>query len=102
MLKNRIRFVVLAATAFMLTSPAFSTEGNDKILQVVTEAKELIDTGQIHAAQDAFDALQADFPKVVRPDLDLFIQGEMHYAKTITPKRLNVLKKCSQSIPEAH
>ena len=101
MLKKRIRFVVLATTVFMLASPAFSIEGDDEILQVVAETKKLIDNDQIHAAQDAFDGLQADFPKVVRPDLDLFIKGEMYYAKNYYTKAVKSFEKMLAEHPRS-
>jgi len=81
MLKKRIRFVALAVAAMMSMSSALSTEGNDRILQVVAKTKELIDNGRLNAAKNAFDELQTDFPKDLRPDLDLFIKGELNFGK---------------------
>ena len=101
MLKNRIRFVVLSFAVLISTSPVFSTEGNERILQVVPETKELIDTGQIKAAQDAFKELQVDFPKVVRPDLDLFIKGELNFGKDKYTKAVKSYEKMLTEHPRS-
>jgi len=73
--------LTLVVVTMIVASPVFSTQSDDRILQVVVETKKLVDNGQIAKAQDAFDELQADFPKVLRPDLDLYIKGELNYAK---------------------
>ena len=81
MLNDRKRFVTLALMVSMSSSLALSAESPDRFLQAVAQTKELIDTGQKGAAQDAFDALKADFPDKAGPDLDLFIKGELNFAK---------------------
>ena len=101
MLKKRIHFVALALAAVMSMSSAFATEGDDKILRVVTETKELIDNGQLNRAQDAFDELQADFPKDLRPDLDLFIKGELNYAKDKYTKAVKSFEKMLTDYPRS-
>ena len=47
----------------------------------VAETKKLVDTGQTKAAQDAFDALKANFPGIAGPDLDAFIKGELYFCR---------------------
>lgn len=101
MLKKRMCFAVLVVAALMSRCPAFATEGNDKILQVVAKTKELIDAGRIEEALDAFEQLQADFPKVVRPDLDLFIQGEIHYGQDKYTKALKSFEKLLTDHPRS-
>ena len=101
MLNKRIHFVALALAAVMSMSLAFATEGDDKILRVVTETKELIDNGQLNRAQDAFDELQADFPKDLRPDLDLFIKGELNYAKDKYTKAVRSFEKMLTDYPRS-
>lgn len=101
MLNKRIHFVALALAAVMSMSSAFATEGDDKILRVVTETKELIDNGQLNRAQDAFDELQADFPKDLRPDLDLFIKGELNYAKDKYTKAVKSFEKMLTDYPRS-
>ena len=98
---NRIRCIAFAVVAMMFTSPVFSTEGNDRILQVVAETKELIDNGQLNRAQDAFDELQADFPKALRPDLALFVKGELYYAKDKYTKAAKSFEKMLTEHPRS-
>ncbi|MBN2315700.1 MAG: outer membrane protein assembly factor BamD [Sedimentisphaerales bacterium] len=80
MIKNGIRRAAFVGVILTLTPSVFSAVGDGRILQVVVETQKLIDNGEIHKAQDAFDELQADFPKDLRPDLDLYIKGELYYA----------------------
>lgn len=96
---NRIRLIAFVVAAFMVTPIVFSTEGDDRILQAVAETKKLIDHDQIDAARDIFDELQADFPKIVRPDLDLFIQGEMHYGNNRFSKAVKSFEKLLTEYP---
>jgi outer membrane protein assembly factor BamD (BamD/ComL family) len=81
MLNDRMRLITLAAMIVITASPAYSSESQDDFLKAVTETKKLIDTGQGDAAQDAFDALKADFPNFAGEDLDLFIKGELNFCK---------------------
>jgi outer membrane protein assembly factor BamD (BamD/ComL family) len=101
MRKNRIRLVAFVVVTMTLTSPVFSTEGDDRILQVVAKTKTLIDNGEIYKAQDAFDELQADFPKVLRPDLDLYIKGELYYAKDKFTKAAKSFEKMLTEHPRS-
>lgn len=101
MLNKKIRFAAWAIAAIVLISSAFSTEGNDKILQVVKETKELIDNGQLIKAEDTFDKLQADFPKDLRPDLDLFIKGELHYGNNKYTKAVKSFEKMLTDYPRS-
>lgn len=101
MLNNRIRFVALALAVMIPAATVFSIEGDDKILQVVAETKELIDTGQTKAAKKTFNELQAAFPKVIRPDLDLFIKGEIHYAKNYYTKAVKSFEKMLTEHPRS-
>ncbi len=101
MLNKRVRFAVLAAAAMMSISSAFSTEGDSRILLVVSETKELIDNGQLNRAQNAFDELRAEFPKDLRPDLDLFIKGELHYGKNKYTKAVKSFEKMLTDYPRS-
>ena len=101
MLKNRTGFAALALTAMLLTSAVFSAEGDERILKVVAETKELIDGGEIQAAQDIFDELQADFPKILRPDLDLFIKGELYFGKERYAKAARSYEKLLKDHPRS-
>jgi hypothetical protein len=98
---NRIRLIASILVVVMSTSSAFSTESEDKFLQAVAETKELIDTGQTGAAQDAFDALKVDFPKFAGPDLDLFIKGELHFGKGKFTKAAKTYEKLLTEYPRS-
>lgn len=97
MLEYRMRLIVLAA-AMLTTLSAVSAEdtwrlGKDqdwkpvsaedqsKFLLAVAETKKLVNTGQAEAAHKAFDKLKQDFPEIVAPDLDLFIEAELSFCK---------------------
>lgn len=97
MLRDRIQFAVLTIGAMLWALPAspagtlrldkdqqwksVSTEGSDKFMLAVAEAKELINAGETDAARDAFDALKEDFPEVTGPDFDLFVKAELFYCE---------------------
>ena len=69
--------VALAVPASAVVSP----ESEDRFLLAVAETKKLVDTGHTKAAQDAFDALKANFPGIAGPDLDVFIKGELYFCR---------------------
>lgn len=100
-MKNGIRRAAFVVVMLTLTPSVFSTEGDDRILQVVVETQKLIDNGQIYKAQDAFDELQADFPKALRPDLDLYIKGELHYANDKYTKAAKSFEKMLKEHPRS-
>ena len=58
-----------------------STEGPDKFLLAVAEAKELVNAGEVEAAREAFDALKQDFPEIAGPDFDIFVKAELYYCE---------------------
>jgi len=97
--KNKLRFVVLIIGMLLSPSAVFSEEGDDAILPAIGRTQKLIDNDQINAAQDIFDELQAEYPKTVRPDLDLFIQGERHYAKNRYTKAVKSFEKLLTEYP---
>ena len=100
-MKNGIRRAAFVVVMLTLTPSVFSTEGDDRILQVVVETQKLIDNGQIYKAQDAFDELQADFPKGLRPDLDLYIKAELHYANDKYTKAAKSFEKMLKEHPRS-
>jgi len=51
-----------------------------KYMLAVAKVKQLISVGQVDSAQQALERLKADFPDVVGPDLDAFMEAEMLYA----------------------
>ncbi|UCG58483.1 MAG: tetratricopeptide repeat protein [Phycisphaerales bacterium] len=53
----------------------------DRYLLAVSKTKELVSTGQAKAAKKAFDELKTDFPDIAGPDLDIFIEAEIHFCK---------------------
>ena len=79
--KDRMRWIALAVGVVVAMCSVYATERQDGFLQAVAETKTLIDAGQEAAAQDAFDALKADFPTFAGDDLDLFIKGELCFCK---------------------
>ncbi|MBA7629575.1 hypothetical protein ES703_37075 [subsurface metagenome] len=58
-----------------------SADAKGKFLLAVAETKKLVNTGQTKAARKAFDKLKTDFPEIVSPDLDLFIEAELSLCK---------------------
>ena len=58
-----------------------SADAKGKFLLAVAETKKLVNTGQTKAARKAFDKLKTDFPEIVAPDLDLFIEAELSFCK---------------------
>jgi outer membrane protein assembly factor BamD (BamD/ComL family) len=109
MLKDGIRFAALAfAIAMSVLSgcsaraarpnekqtPMFApVEGDQKIVKAVAEAQKLIDDGDTDAAQDIFYSLQEEFPKIVRPDLDLFVKAEVYFIEDKYAKAAKYFEK---------
>jgi len=93
----RMRFVILAVAVMLSSlstasagtgymekgqdSKAVSSDGEDKFLVAVAEAKKFVNTGQTKAARKAYDAIKKDFPEIIEPDFDLFIKAEIYYCK---------------------
>ncbi len=97
MLEHRKRLVVMAVTAVLLASwtasadnwrldheqpwKEISAERRDSFLVALDYADRLVNSGQAKAAQASFDALRTDFPEIAGPDLDVFIEAEVHFSK---------------------
>ena len=97
MLKYKMRFITLAVTAGLSASLMVSAEtwrlskgrdwktisakADDKYLMAVTQIKQLVNTGRADAVKKAFNQLKKDFPHIVGPDLDAFIEAEMLFCK---------------------
>jgi len=48
-------------------------------LQAIAQIRKLVQEGNAPAAQDIVKQLKAEYPDQVGPDLDLFVNGELHY-----------------------
>lgn len=93
----RMRFVILATAIVLSALPtalpdtwrlerggdfkAVSSDGDDKFIIAVAEAKRFVDTGQASAARWAYDELKKDFPEVAGPEFDLYVKAEIFYCK---------------------
>lgn len=51
----------------------------EQYLHAIAEIKRLVRAGESDAAGEAIEQLRDEFPDRVGPDLDLFIEGELHY-----------------------
>jgi len=80
---------------------AVSAEGKDTFLLAVAETKKLVNTGQTKAARKAFDALKKDFPEIAGPDLDIFIEAEMHYCRGHFVKAVRSYDKLLTEYPKS-
>jgi outer membrane protein assembly factor BamD (BamD/ComL family) len=99
--KDRMRWIALAVGVVVTTCSVYSTESQDGFLQAVADTKALIDTGQEAAAQDAFDALKADFPTFAGDDLDLFVKGELYFCKDRYTKAVKHYEKLLTNHPRS-
>jgi tetratricopeptide (TPR) repeat protein len=60
---------------------AVSTDGEDKFLIAVSEAKRFVNTGEASATRWAYEELKKDFPEIAGPDFDIFVKAEIFYCK---------------------
>jgi len=58
-----------------------STQGPDRFLLAVAEAKELVNAGEVEAAREVLDALKQDFPEIAGPDFEIFVKAELYYCE---------------------
>ncbi|MGD2094736.1 MAG: outer membrane protein assembly factor BamD [Phycisphaerales bacterium] len=80
---------------------AVSTEGKDKFLMAVVEAKKLVNSGQSEAAREAFDNLKKDFPEIAGSDLDDFIEAEMLFCEGKLKKAADAYDKLYTKYPQS-
>jgi outer membrane protein assembly factor BamD (BamD/ComL family) len=117
MLKYSIRFVMLImAVVFSASSKvlpgtwrldkdgelkAVSSEGKDKFLIEVAEAKKFVSSGRTKAAREAYDAIKADFPEIAGPDFDIFVKAEIFYSKGQFTKAVQSYNKLLTEYPKS-
>ena len=101
MLNDKMRLIALAVVVVITTIPVYSKESEANFLQAIAKTKELVDTGQKEAAQDAFDAIKVDFPTFAGGDLDLFIKGELYYCKDKYTKAVKSYEKLITDYPRS-
>jgi len=58
-----------------------SSERRESFLLALGNADRFVNTGQVKQAQASFDAISKDFPEIAGPDMDIFIEAEMHYCR---------------------
>ena len=56
-------------------------DASGKYTLAVAKVKQLINAGEVEPAQEALEKLKTDFPDIIGPDLDAFIEAEMLYAQ---------------------
>jgi outer membrane protein assembly factor BamD (BamD/ComL family) len=78
-----------------------SSEGQDKFLLAVAEIKKLINTGQTEAVRREFDQLKKDFPEIVGPDLDAFIEAEILFCEGKFTKAVKAYDKFLDDFPKS-
>jgi len=113
----RMRFMALAMAAVLTALPAVSADtwrlgkdqdwkpvsdqSKDKFLLAVAQTKRFVGTGQVKAAQKAFDKLKEDFPEIAGPDLDVFIEAEMSFCKGKLAKTVRTHDKLLTEYPKS-
>lgn len=118
MLEHRIRLVALALAVAGLTSrtaPAdtwrldakqewkeVSAERRESFLLALANADGFVDTGQVKQAQASFDAIRKDFPEIAGPDMDIFVEAEMHYCKGKLAKTIRSYDKLLTEHPRSN
>ena len=114
MLKYRVLLVVctvaLALTAsnacadtWRLTDgndlTAVSGQGSEKFLLAVTNTKQLVNTGQLSAAKEAYKKLEGDFPEIAGPDFDAFVKAEMFFCEGKFTRAIRAYDKFLKDYP---
>ena len=117
MLKYSVRSVILVVAVVFSTSSmtlpgtwrldkdgelkAVSSEGKDKFLIEVAEAKKFVSSGQTKAAREAYDAIKADFPQIAGADFDIFVKAEIFYSKGKFTKAVQSYNKLLTEYPKS-
>jgi tetratricopeptide (TPR) repeat protein len=79
---------------------AISTQGQDKLLLEIAEAKKLVNTGQTKAARKTFKAIKEDFPTIAGPELDIFIKAELLLSQRKLAKAARTYDKLLTKFPQ--
>lgn len=56
-----------------------ATDPQERYLHAIAQLKELVQSGDAREVKAALRQIKEEFPDRVGPDLDLFVQGELHY-----------------------
>jgi hypothetical protein len=78
-----------------------SAERRGRFLVALANADRFVNTGQVEQAQASFDAIKNDFPEIAGPDIDLFIEAEMHYCKGKLAKTIRSHDKLLSEYPRS-
>lgn len=78
---------------------SISADPQEQYLHAIAEIKRLVATGDSKAAKRALERLKNEFPDRVDPDLDLFIEGELHYWNDRYAKALTKYEKLLKDYP---
>ncbi|MHC4357119.1 MAG: outer membrane protein assembly factor BamD [Planctomycetota bacterium] len=78
-----------------------SAERRGRFLVALANADRFVNTGQVEQAQASFDAIKKDFPEIAGPDIDLFIEAEMHYCKGKLAKTIRSHDKLLSEYPRS-
>jgi len=65
----------------------------------VAELKDLVRTGESDAVEEALAQLKDEYPQHIGPDLDLFIEGEVHYWQDRFTKAMKQYEKLLKDYP---
>ena len=78
-----------------------SPEGPESFLLAVSEAKKLVNSGQVKAAREAFGRLEKDFPELAGPDFDAFIEAELLFGQAKFTGAVRGYEKLLNDYPES-
>ena len=57
------------------------SEQTDEFLLAVTRTKELVNTGEVGQAREAYEKLKDEFPDLAGPDFDQFVKAELQFCE---------------------
>lgn len=81
------------ADTWQLQQQGWEPVGSSNGQMAVLEAKRLANTGNAKEAARAWGKIKKDYPQINGPDLDIFIEGELLFAKNNFPKAIKSYDK---------
>jgi len=80
-----LQAAVVSADTFHLKQgdklESVSPQEQDRVMLDVAEIKKLVNSGEVEAAQKAFDKLKMEHPDIAGPDFDAFIKAEILFCE---------------------
>ncbi len=78
-----------------------SPEGPEGFVLAVSQAKKLVNSGDVKAAREAFGQLKKDFPELTGPDFEAFIEAELLYGQAKFTRAVRRYEKLLDDYPES-